>query len=461
MLALLLGSLLVACGGGGGSGGGVTAPTACSPAARKQWVVDSMREWYLFPTLLPATIDLNQYSTPQAVVDALTATARAQGKDRYFSYLTSIAEENAFLNSGSTAGFGIRLRIDETGQRLFITEAFEGAPALAAGIDRGDEITAIGNDAATLRSVTAIFQAEGSAGITSALGPTDPGVTRALQLTNASGTRVLTLTKQNYSLEPVSSRYGAMIIADGGRSVGYLNLRTFIASADAQLRTAFANFRANGVSEFIVDLRYNGGGLISTAELLGDLLGGNRSSGQIFNQMTFRTEKAAQDSTRYFIAQAESVAPVRLAFITTSASASASEITINGFVPYFTTSLGLIGGNTYGKPVGQVALDRSACDDRLRVVAFSNRNAAGSDGYFNGLATAVDASCVADDDIGRPLGNPAEASTRQALDFLAGRSCTPIAAGAGAGLAKPQPPPFEPLVPGAPSPAQRLVPGSF
>ena len=55
--------------------------------------------------------------------------------------------------------------------------------------------------------------------------------------------------------------------------------------------------------------------------LLGDLLGRNRSSGQIFNQMTFRPEKSSQNSIKYFATQPEAVAPVRLAFITTSASA--------------------------------------------------------------------------------------------------------------------------------------------
>ena len=66
-------------------------------------------------------------------------------------------------------------------------------------------------------------------------------------------------------------------ISDGGRRVGYLNLRTFISTADPQLRSAFAQFRAQGVTELIVDFRYNGGGLVSIADLMGDLLGGNRS----------------------------------------------------------------------------------------------------------------------------------------------------------------------------------------
>jgi carboxyl-terminal processing protease len=86
------------------------------------------------------------------------------------------------------------------------------------------------------------------------------------------------VTKADYALDPISDRYGAKIITEGGRNYGYLNLRTFISSANPQLRTAFLNFRNQGVTDIIVDFRYNGGGLVSTAELMGDLLGANRTS---------------------------------------------------------------------------------------------------------------------------------------------------------------------------------------
>jgi C-terminal processing protease CtpA/Prc len=103
---------------------------------------------------------------------------------------------------------------------------FEGAPALAAGIDRGTEILAIGTSAGNLRTVDSIIAAEGSAGITNALGPSTAGTTRVLQISDASGTRTVTVTKAEFDLTPVSSRYGARIIEDNGRRVGYVNLRT-------------------------------------------------------------------------------------------------------------------------------------------------------------------------------------------------------------------------------------------
>ncbi|SDD38518.1 Peptidase family S41 [Sphingomonas sp. YR710] len=433
-----------ACGGGGsGSGSGSatastpvtgttgtgstsTAGTTCSLRDRQDWAFAQMKEWYLFPETLPTSLDPTPYASVSDYVDALTATARAQRRDRYFTYLTSIAAENAFFSAGSSAGIGIRLSIDTTARRVFVTEAFEGAPALAAGIDRGTEILAIGTSTADLRTVSDIIAASGSTGVTDALGPSTAGVTRLLRVADSSGTHDITVSKVDYALTPVSSRYGAKIITDAGRQIGYVNLRTFIDTADPALRNAFAQFRAAGITDVIVDLRYNGGGLVSIAELLGNLLGRDRASTEVFDFTTFRSEKSSSNSTAFFAQQPQSVAPTHIAFIGTGGTASASELVINAFIPYLHNRNALIGTNTYGKPVGQIALDRSQCDDRLRVIAFATQNSARQGGYFDGLAGTVEASCQAPDDLARGMGDPQEGSTRQALNFIAGQSCTAI-----------------------------------
>ena len=464
---------LTACGGGGGGSGASSPPpsasnpppppppaaSACSLRERQNWAAAQLQEWYLFPETLPANPNPAGYATVSDYIDYLTSAARAQGRDRFFTYLTSIAEENAYYQSGSSAGFGIRLSLDPS-NRLLVTEAFEGAPALAAGIDRGTEILAIGTNGATLRSVATILASEGSIGLTNALGPTQAGVSRVLRVSDAGGTRDVTVAKADFELQPVSERYGARIIDDGGRRVGYINLRTFISTADPALVNAFAQFRAQGITDIILDLRYNGGGLVSTAELLGDLLGGNRSTGDVFSFTRFRTSKAQFDETRNFQPRPESVSPTRIAFIGTEGSASASELVINAFVPYLRQNAALVGTNTYGKPVGQIGLDRPECDDRLRVVAFATRNRDNQGDYYFGLANTVEASCQAPDDLTRPLGDPQESSVARALDFLAGRPCTAIARAAGA-RRQAFGPRRELLAPERPSTAQREVPGLF
>ena len=443
--ALAVLAMLSSCGGGGGGGGNPAPPVAgptptpppppssslCSLSSRKSWAEAQLREWYLFPETLPASLNPAAYATVDDYIDALTATARAQRRDRYFTYLTSIQEENAFYNSGSSAGFGVRFSYDTAQNRVFVIEAFENTPALAAGIDRGTELLAIGTNGGNMQLVSQLMAQGGAQAVSDALGPSTVGTTRLLRIADSAGTREVSVTKQDYELTPVSSRYGAKIIDDNGRKAGYLNLRTFINTADPALRSAFASFKAAGVTDIIVDVRYNGGGLVSIAELIGDLMGANRSGSDVFSFTTFRQEKSSNNDTRFFQPKPQSIAPTRIAFIGTTGSASASEMIINAFIPYLGNRAALIGTNTYGKPVGQIALDQASCDDRLRVVAFKTENASRQGDYYDGLASKVEASCKAGDDITRQLGDPQEASTRAALDFLAGKACTPISGGAG------------------------------
>ncbi|QGP78607.1 S41 family peptidase [Sphingobium sp. CAP-1] len=480
-MALLVGALamMTACGGGGDSAGGTggsptptptpTPSSACSLRERQDWAAATLREWYLFPDTLPASLSPAPYTSVESYIDALTGVARSQGRDRYFTYLTSIAEEDAYYDSGSSAGLGVRFATDPTQTRLFVIEAFENGAALDAGIDRGAEIMAIGTTAANLQNVSSLFAAGGADAVVNALGPDTAGTTRLLRVSDAVGIRNISVTKKAFDLMPVSSRYGARIIDDGGRRVGYVNLRSFIHPADQPLRDAFAMFKAQGVTDIILDLRYNGGGLVSTSELLGDLLGADRASTDIFSRLSFRPEKSAENETKYFAAQSQSVAPTRIAFIGSGATASASELIINAFIPYLDARAALIGANSYGKPVGQIAVDRPACDDRLRVVAFATQNSAGNADYYGGLATSMKATCQAVDDIRYPLGDPREASVRQALDFIAGRSCTPIgsassgasASTASARVGAPASAARVLLAPARPSPAQKEVPGLF
>lgn len=477
---LALAAMLVGCGSGGSSGGTTvvtptpspvptpsptpttTASGGCALRARQDWLTAQMNEWYLFPDTLPSSPNPAGYATLEDYLDSLTAVARAQRKDRYFSYVTSVAEENAYYSSGATAGLGVRLAFDST-NHLRVTEAFEGAPALAAGIDRGTDILAVGSSVATLKTVTSMIAQQQYGVLDQAFGDSTPGTRVVLRIATAGGTRDVTLSKAQYEIEPVSTRYGYRVIDDGGRKVGYVNLRTFIATADDQLRTAFGAFKAQGVTNVIVDLRYNGGGALSTAETFTDLLGGGRSTADVQSHVTFRPSKSSENETINFAREAQAIAPARIAFIGTGDSASASEYVMNAFVPYLHGNAALIGTNTYGKPVGQIALDNPACpDDRLRVIAFALENAARQGDYFDGMASRMEATCVASDDLTHDMGDPAEASTAAALNFLAGRSCGRIGATASAARSTHASTPARQLLRATrPSAAQRETPGLY
>ena len=95
----------------------------------------------------------------------------------------------------------------------------------------------------------------------------------------------------------------------------------------------------------------------------------------------------------------------------------------------------------------------------FRVIAFALENAAHQGTYFNGLANTVEANCRAPDDLTRPLGDPLEGSVKTALDYLAGRSCTPISSAGQTTLALSNR--RELLTPERPNTAQRETPGLF
>lgn len=476
--------LLSGCGGGGGGGSAAQAPSttvpptssqSCTLRDRQIWAEQQIREWYLFPEDLPVSLDPQPYSTVNAYIDALTATARAQNKDRYSTYVTSIVQENAYNASGQTAAFGIRLGYDSGSRTVTILDSYETGPAFMAGLTRGVRISAIGERTDSLISVSDLFARGGSAAVSEALGPSTAGVSRVIRYQPLVGPETtITVTKAEFNIPPISPTFGTQIINNGGQSIGYINLRTFIASAETPLREAFQRFRTAGVDRVVIDFRYNGGGLVSVAELMGDLMGRSRLTTDLFSRVAFRPSKSSQNSTHLFGVAPQSIAPKALTFITTGSTASASELVAAGMLPWTRGNISMVGQNSYGKPVGQIAIDRTACDDRLRVIAFAVQNADGDGDYYTGLKSVFDRrgekTCAAQDTPTLAMGNPAEGQTAVALSVLSGASCAPISASAGLMSVVPDtdvpvggPARFTGLMlpSSTPSPAQRDMPGLY
>lgn len=415
-------SLLAACGSGGGSDSGPTADS-CGEASRKAWVLDVTRQWYLFQESLPTSVNLASYATAEELLDALTAAARADGKDRYFSYLTTKTEEQALIGNGEFVGFGFRNRTDD-GNRPFVLDVYEGSPAGEQGLQRGDEIVAV--DESDGRGFIPVADSlVGGKTLSDLLGPAESGVRRGLRLLHDGAQREIYMTKRTVTIDPVPA-FGVQVLdLNGVPSVGYLHLRSYISPADPQLLDAFGAFA--GLRYFIVDLRYNGGGLVSTAELVNNLLGA-ALAGDVQYRILYNQAKSQQNSTVRFAPRAQSVSPVRIAFLATEATASASEININSMQPWVEAAL--VGSDTYGKPVGQLAFDLGGCDDRLRLVSFKTVNALDQGDYYLGLAATFGTTCAAADTLEAPLGNVNDNLIRTALGWLGGNeatTCTPMA----------------------------------
>lgn len=454
--AALASAALAACGGGDG-GDGLTPGGPCSVTAQKRFVLDATREWYFFQDLLPATVNIADFADAQALLDSLTATARAQGKDRFFSHLTTPQADSSFLQEGQFIGFGFRTSI--LVDRLFVPDVFEGSPAADGGLTRGAEIIAVDSGSGFVAMATILAT---DPNLEQAFGPPDEGVQRGLRFLDPDGQQVeVTLTKEIVTILPVPTAGGTAILtlpSNPSVPVGYLNLRTFISTAETPLRDAYAQFRAQGIENFIVDLRYNGGGLVSIAELVGDLHGENRAASDVFSHMHFIPAKASNDTVHRFQQQPQSVAPVQIAFITTGGTASASEMVVNSMKPW--VAVAIVGEDTFGKPVGQSAFDLTGCDVRLRLVTFEITNADEEGDYFDGLAPTLSFACAAPDDLTRPPGDSLESSTAAALFWLGTGSCSAVMGVPGPGFLK-VPSAMRLPQSRAPAPAQRYLPGLF
>jgi len=422
LAALLV--VLAGCGGGGGGdgdGSGGSVPTACGEPARKQFVLSAAREWYLFDDLLPASVNTADFATAEALLDHLTATARQQGKDRYFSYLTTKSAETSLLGEGQFVGFGFRNRTDP-GNRPVVLDVFEQSPASDAAMLRGDEIVAVDSGSGFVPVSQLLVNGTTFSDL---LGPADVGVRRGLRLLRNGVSRDVSLVKRTVTIDPVPDTYGTQVLPQAGTSgVGYLSLRSYISTADPQLTAAFEQFRALGIRDYIIDLRYNGGGLLSIAELLNNLLGGARAASDVQYRIVHNPRKTAENETELFSPKPQSVQPVRVAFLTTGATASASEINVNSLTPWL--EVAIVGEDTLGKPVGQYAFDLPGCEDRLRLVSFKTVNALGQGDYYDGLASTMKFACAASDTITEPLGSASEGMVAAALAWLATGACPQV-----------------------------------
>lgn len=424
---------------------------------RKAKVLAAVRSWYLFLDLLPAegdaAADPKNYATADELLDALTSKARAEGKDRGWSYLLSTEQYQAYYQQGQNAGFGFGLQIKGSppAQRLFVSQVFAGSAAAGAGFARGDEILAIGPDMDHLTPVANVP----NDGSLSALFQSNAGSAKVFSVipvgTGASAAQARTATAGTYAIDPVPTH--AVL-----GTTGYVNLRTFITPAEAPLRAAFADFKAKGARNVVVDLRYNGGGYVKTAQILASLLAAGQA-GKTMCEEQFNANHSGSNEALNFSPEANAGTFERVAFITTKSSASASELVPNALDPYL--PIAFVGEKTYGKPVGQQVFELTGLDRELFLLSFKIANSAGNADYFDGLPDAKSRGplCAAADDLTHPQESAEEASTKAALYFAENGTCPPATAGALRAAAAVEGVDYP--RPRQPSPAQMDMPGVF
>jgi C-terminal processing protease CtpA/Prc len=394
-----------------------------------------MLAWYLLydqlPNLAPSSVNSPYSYLDQLVanVDFLPDDPDQNPGDRY-SFLITQQQEDELINAGFV-GFGFSFRIvNDVEVQLaqvfgeYDTETLK-TPASEAGLRRGYQILAI--EGISVADIIATDPADPLGAISEALGPRQVGVSRLVAYGDASGNPLaeVTIVKEDLSFNTVAF---FEVLDLGGRPVGYVNFRSFASPSPAELTSAFAAFNASGARDLVVDLRYNGGGLVSVAEFLANLLAGIPADGQVSFAEVYNDKQSNRNQSFDFQPETESVPALdNVVFITTPSTASASELVINAMLPYTADgtigSVATVGSVSFGKPVGSLGFP--VCGDLiLRPVTFQTVNAAGASDYFDGFVP----DCPADDELARAFGDPLEDSLSTALTFIETGACPIVAA---------------------------------
>ncbi len=359
------------------------------PVNVNQELLNVMEEYYLWYDLMP-TVDPNSYPSPVELLNALTY----KELDRW-SYITTKQELEAYYQNAEYVGYGIGLGFDAQNQ-LRITFIFEDSPMRAIGVDRGWRVSAINGNTPTINNINNLL-AESSATFT-----------------------FVDLEEQPYT-QDVSKRVIQMntvlmdtVYTTASAKVGYFVLKGFVGPTVNELTETFSHFVMDGVTELIVDLRYNGGGAINTAEHLASLIAGKVAAGSVLGKYV-HNDKQTKRNESFLISNHSYALPLnRVVFITTENSASASELLINGLFPHIEVTL--VGSRTYGKPVGMYAFTSPAFDWAFVPICFKVLNANNEGDYYEGIPVNIPAS----DNINYPFGDLRESCIAAAMAFLDG-----------------------------------------
>ncbi|MFQ5634608.1 MAG: S41 family peptidase [Gammaproteobacteria bacterium] len=415
-------TVLTACGGGGGGVSPIAPlPDVCAVSGQVQTVRSAMEDLYFWndiPEQNARYVGLvnSSFGSPDELLDVLRW--RPDELDRNFTHITSIEDENLFFGPGVFIGYGFSFRLDPTLDELWITQVFAGSPAENAGFARGLRIVSIDG-----RTIAAIEAAEG---LDLAFGESTPGITQSFTLRAPGGQPFTTsATKAEVTVDPVPQH---RVIDIGGRRVGYVEFRAFIDPARAAMQAAFGAFAAAGIRDVIVDVRYNGGGLLGVADYFASLLAGPANVSKVLSSIRHNQANSFLNTTTTVSAEINSIDLDSVVFITTGDSASATEVVINSLEAFPNLNVALVGQQTFGKPVGQLAVD--FCGQRLRLVAFETLNADLQGGFFTGLPV----DCVADDELTFPIGDSLEDSLATALTLVTTGACPIVGIRGGAGL---------------------------
>ncbi|TDN86346.1 C-terminal processing protease CtpA/Prc [Salegentibacter sp. 24] len=404
----------------------------------EQFIHKGMNELYLYKSEVPELADsyfvkdsernefLASFGSPKKLFDAILFS-----QDR-FSFITDdyISLEERFEGiSSSTAGMKYGLgQISGTDNIFgFLQYIIPGTSAHESGLTRGTVFTEVDGVKLTMDNFSALLD-KNSLSIN--LGEIQNG---AIVMSD----KTITLHHSQYTANPV---HIAKTLNVEGQKVGYLMYNSFVADFDDELNAAFGQFKAEGVTALILDLRYNGGGSVESAVDLASMITG-QFEGEVFMkehwnknyQDHFEKNNPERLVNRFNpeIRTTEAINSLHLSrvyVLTSGKTASASKLVINGLEPYINVIQ--IGETTTGKFQASVTLydspdfSRNGANENhkyaIQPLVFKSSNVEGKSDYVNGLPPDV----VYAENLNElgVLGETSEPLLKAALNHLLGKA---------------------------------------
>lgn len=386
-------------------------------------------QYYLWYNEIPNTYRMADFTNPIDYFNVLKTpalTESGQPKDKYhFTYATEEWEKEQ--SSGIELGYGVTWkRNSATVPRTWLVAMVEpGSPAAVAGLRRGDMLLKVnGVDFVNGGSADQVNR------INAGLFPESAGAAHQFTLQRGGTTFDVSMTGADVRIDPVKH---VQVLDTPTGKVGYLSFETHNQVSEKELVDAFTTLKQAAVSDLVLDMRYNGGGLLYIASELSYMIAGpEQTNGKIFERPQYNDKTPQQQAipfrnTAYGFSspnpvRAGTALPYlglkRVTVLTTSGTCSASEAVING-LRGADVQVDVIGSQTCGKPYGFTPVPN--CGTTYFSIEFKGVNNKGFGDFSDGLAP----TCQVADDLSRPLGDRSEGLLAAALTYRETGTCPP------------------------------------
>ncbi len=418
----------------------VVIPDASVP---NKFIWNSMHDYYLWSDVVynlatskfsnkdSLNAFLNKYTDPEKLFYDLLY--KYQTIDKWSFIVNDVTQINDWIEGISkTAGYDFMLaRIGSTNNLFgFVRYVLKGSPADLAGIKRGDLFIKVNDTQLTISNYQSLINIETTYSLSFAT------------ITN----NTISPNGRTVSVTPVTLQENPILMDTvlnvGGSNIGYLVYNGFNSDFDLQLNDVIKYFKNQGITNLILDLRYNGGGSVQTAIYLASMIYGTYTSKdfiksqynsalQLYLTSTFGESSLSDKFTDKILATTTTAeTPIntlnlpKLYVIATDNTASASELLINGLKPYITVKQ--IGTNTYGKYVASSTLQDTDNTGKvnpndpwaLQPIVVKILNSQGISDFVNGLVPDI----TVEEDIANllPFGNLNEPLLQAALNDIQG-----------------------------------------